>query len=117
MSGSPNPGTPVVGSTADWEQVRSVHAAVITVNDVSGGPSSFGGTFSATLNGSLDGVNWYPVATTSSYTTGGTGLVVSTGTQPARYVQAVAVANTEGYGSGSQPGPLTGTVSVLVVSQ
>lgn len=89
----------------------------VTWADVSGGPAGNGGELAVVLLGSLDGENWYTLASVTGFQQGGTAEAVSTGIQPAQYVQAVATASTYFYQNGSQPADYTGTATVLVTSQ
>jgi hypothetical protein len=114
FQGSVTPGTPVTGTTADWEETRGTHAVQVTVTGVSSGPS--GSYITVQLQGSLDGTNWYNLASVSGINADGTSLAVSSTDQPAKQVRVVATGFTNGYGSGSQPSPISGTISAAVVS-
>jgi hypothetical protein len=117
QSGVNTAGASVAGDSVNWEVVRGVHAAQVTWAGVSGGPSGDGGELTVELMGSLDGENWYQVASITGFNTGATAQVVSEGIQPAQYLQAVATAYTYPYNNGAQPANYTGTLSVLVISQ
>lgn len=113
QTGVPFPGTPVTGTAVDWEVVRAIHAAQVTVTGVTGD-----GNLTVSLMGSLDGSNWYQLASVTGFSGGATTVqLVSTGVQPAQWVQVTAVATTNAYEGGAEPVTFEATATVLVTSQ
>lgn len=105
------PGTPVTGSVINYERVMSVHALTATLASISGGDGLAG----VSLQGSLDGENWYSILGVSfpQGATPGVSLVAPV-TTPAQYVQVVVQAFTQGGGVT----PISASITdVLVIAQ
>jgi hypothetical protein len=88
---NPSPGTPVTSTVVDYERVMAQHFLEADLSSFSGL-----GVVVITLQGSLDGVNWYTIGSSGFSAPGVATLGPSV--LPAQYVQVVAVAETEGSG-------------------
>lgn len=95
-------GSPVTGTSVDLAEVRVTHAAQVTVAGISGR-----GSLNVALWGSLDNANWYFLSGISGFSNPGSVILVSSGVQPAQYVQVIA----------SPSGSYSATVSALVTSE
>jgi len=93
--GLPAPGLSVAGAVPGTSPMPRAYpcGVAVTTGTITAG--------SVQLEGSFDGVNWYPVGTAVSLGTGGTFTLPATGTPPtpARYVRASVSAVVTGGGS------------------